>query len=439
VYLRLVDAAITGDDTFEHKREVIDEYGWRHFGDIYGDHEAVFHQGPPLVSHYNNQYDPVAGFAYQFLRSGDPRWWHALRELAAHVIDIDLYHTDRDKAAYNHGLFWHTYHYVDADTATHRTYPRSGNVPGGGPANEQSYATGLMLHHFLTGDPLSREAAIDLARWVIDIDDGNKTVFRWLARGYTGLASSSRTPLYHGPGRGAANSVAVLLDGHRLTGDAAFLAKAEQLIRRVIHPADDVEARNLLDAENRWFYIMFLQTLGRYLDYKADRGQLDRTYAYARASLLHYARWMVKREYPYLEKPEILEYPTETWAAQDMRKSEVFKYAARHAAGEERARFVERSEFFFRYATTTLEGMKTRTLCRPVVLLLSYGFMHAYFQRHPETAAPPPSDVPAEFGAPEHFVPQKVTAKKRLKLLAAAAAGLLVVAVVAGIVYWLAP
>ena len=54
-YLTLVDAAIEGADTFDHKREVVDEYGWRHFGDIYGDHEAVFHKGPtPLVSHYNN-------------------------------------------------------------------------------------------------------------------------------------------------------------------------------------------------------------------------------------------------------------------------------------------------------------------------------------------------------------------------------------------------
>ena len=65
----------------------------------------------------------------QFLRSGDRRWWQAMRELAWHVIDIDIYHTDRDKAAYNRGLFWHTVHYVDADTATHRTYPsRSGTA-----------------------------------------------------------------------------------------------------------------------------------------------------------------------------------------------------------------------------------------------------------------------------------------------------------------------
>ena len=43
-YLQLVDAAIEGSDTFDKKREVIDEFGWRHFGDIYGDHEAVFHR-----------------------------------------------------------------------------------------------------------------------------------------------------------------------------------------------------------------------------------------------------------------------------------------------------------------------------------------------------------------------------------------------------------
>jgi hypothetical protein len=428
LYLQLVDAAIEGSDTFDHKREVVDEYGWRHFGDIYGDHEAVFHKGPtPLVSHYNNQYDPIAGFAYQYLRSGDYRWLRHREELVAHVIDIDLYHTERDKAAYNHGQFWHTFHYVDVDTATHRSYPRAAKVCGGGPANEQNYATGLMLHYFLTGSKAAHEAAVGRGRWVLDVDEGARTVFRWLARGATGLASSSRTPLYHGPGRGSANSVSALLDAHRLTGEAAFLAKAEQLIRRCIHPADDVAARNLLDAENRWFYTMFLQSLGRYLDYKAERGELDFGYAYARAALLHYARWMVEHEYPYLEKPETLEYPTETWAAQDMRKSEVFKYAARHASGDERARFLERSEFFFRYATTTLAGMKTRTLARPVVLLLSYGFMHAYFQHHPEETAPPPAAETHDFGRPEAFVPQKVVALRRFKalVLAGGVAGLL--------------
>lgn len=436
-YLRLVDAALDGDDTFTHKREAIDEYGWRHFGDIYGDHEGVFHTGPaPLVSHYNNQYDPIAGFAYQFLRSGDARWHAHMRELAAHVIDIDIYHCDRDKTAYNRGLFWHTFHYVDADTGTHRSYPRAARVCGGGPSCEHNYTTGLMLAHFLTGDPRARQTALDLAQWVIDIDDGTQTVFRFLDRGRTGMASSSGNPLYHGPGRGAGNSINALVDGHRLSGAARFLLKAEELIRRCIHPADDIARHNLLDAERRWYYTVFLQALGKYLDHKAELGEFDLMYSYARAALLHYARWMAEHEYPYLDKPEILEYPTETWPAQDMRKSEVFKYAARHAAGAERQRFLERAEFFFRYVTTTLAGMKTRTLCRPVVLLLSYGFMHGYFQHYPETAAPAPRGS-HDFGRPQDFVPQRVRAKKRFLALAGATVALAAGAALALAGLWL--
>jgi hypothetical protein len=435
-YSRLVGQAIDGENSFDHKREVMDEYGWRHFGDIYGDHEAVFHKGPtPLVSHYNNQYDPIQGFAVQFFRTGDTRWWRHMNELAWHVIDIDIYHTDSDKSAYNHGLFWHTVHYVDADTCTHRTYPKAGKVSGGGPANEHNYPTGLMLHYFLTGNRASRNAAIELARWVIDMDDGRKTIFRWLARGPSGLASSSRTPTYHGPGRGAANSVSALIDGHRLTGEPSFLTKAEELIRRVIHPQDDIPSRNLLDAENRWFYTMFLQSLGKYLNYKVELGQFDTAYAYARASLLHYAKWMVDNEYPYLEKPEILEYPTETWAAQDMRKSEVFWFAWLHAEESDRERFRERARFFFNYSLRTLEKMPTRHLCRPVVLLLSHGYQQAWFEKNPHFRAPQPTNKPESFGKPMRFVPQKVRAVRRLKQIIVASVGLLLIGSVYAVYY----
>ena len=190
----------------------------------------------------------------------------------------------------------------------------------------------------------------------------------------------------------------------------------------------------LLHPETRWFYTMFLLALGRYLDAKVERGELDAMYAYRRESLLHYARWMADREYPYLDKPEALEYPTETWAAQDMRKSEVFKFAALHATGEEKQRFLERSEFFFQASVRTLGEMPTRTLTRPVVLLLVLGQMHAWFAAHPEAAAPAPSHAPADFGAPQRFVPQKLRAMRRAKTLAAAFAVL--VAAVAGWGVW---
>ena len=422
LYLQLVDAAIEGDDTFEHKRETVDEYSWRHFGELYADHEAVFHKGPePLVSHYNNQYDPIAGFAMQFLRSGDWRWRLLMHELALHVRDIDVYHTYGDKSAYNHGLFWHTWHYVDAGTSNHRAHPaRTKNVSGGGPSGGQNYATGLMLHHFLTGDQISRETAIELAQWTIDMDDGRKTIFRWLASGYTGHATASGSPIYHGPGRAPGNCVNTLLDGYRLTGERVFLDKAEQIIRRCIHPADDIEARNLLDAENKWFYTMFLQALGRYLDFKAEYGQIDHMYAYARASLRNYAFWMAENEYPYLDKPELLEYPTETWAAQDMRKSEVFEAAARVAAtSEEREKLLERSRFFFEESTSTLAKMPTRSLARPVVLLLSNGLARAHSQLNPNFPSLPAPESTHEFGSPELFIPQKIMALRRFKILIA--------------------
>jgi len=54
-YIKLVRAAIEGDDTFEKKREVIDEYGWRNFGASMADHEAVDVKKASGVSH-----DPAA-------------------------------------------------------------------------------------------------------------------------------------------------------------------------------------------------------------------------------------------------------------------------------------------------------------------------------------------------------------------------------------------
>src|SRR5262249_2517532 len=134
----------------------------------------------------------------------------------------------------------------------------------------------------------------------------------------------------------------------------------------------------------------------------------------------HYANWMADHERPYLSHPEILEYPTETWAAQDIRKSEVFEYAARHADSKDRARFVERAEFFFEDSIRTLQAMPTRTLARPVVLLLGHGFRRAYTRHHGVAAAPVPrAAVPRPWPAPDVFVPQKLRAKRRAVRLAA--------------------
>jgi hypothetical protein len=431
LYLDLVAVALDPGRGLAARNEHADEYGWRNHGDLHADHESAFQPADrPLVSHYNNQYDAIAAFALHFLRTSDARWWRLMTDLARHVRDIDIYWTRGDKAAYNGGMFWHTVHYMDAGTSTHRTYPAGG--PSGGPSAEHNYNAGLMLHYFLTGEMASRDAAIALGRWVIDMDDGRQTVFRWLAGGATGLASASGSTTYHGPGRGSANSILACLVAGRLTGAPEYVAKAEELIRRCIHPQDDLDARNLFDVERRWFYTVFLQSLGWYLHDKAASGRVDAMYAYARASLLHYARWVARHERPYLDKPDGLEFPTETWAAQDLRKAEVLIWAAQHAAADERAWFLERSKFFFDYAVNALSASPTHHFTRPLVLLLSNGVRQGWFQRHGVPVLPAPAASASWPAAPRPFEPQKARAIRRAVL----ASMLAVPAAIAAVAWW---
>ncbi|NOT55536.1 MAG: hypothetical protein HOP18_13110 [Deltaproteobacteria bacterium] len=381
----LVDSAIEGNNTFFDRREIIDEYGWRHYGDLYADHEAIGHEGrTPLIAHYNNQYDVIFGAIVQYVQSGNPRWYDLVRDLARHVIDIDIYHTAGDRPAFNGGLFWHTEHYKDAATSTHRTYSKANvgenilALQGGGPACEHNYATGLLYYYFLTGDPTAKEAVCSLADWVINMDEARDGVLSFIDRRPTGLCSATADPRYHGPGRGAGNSISVLLDAFALTQNEKYEKKAEQLIRRCIHPRDDIEQRNLSDVEHRWSYTVFLQTLGKYLDSKVPTGEADYMYRYAKASLLHYAKWMLEHEVPYKQVLYKVEIPTETWPAQDVRKSNVFKFAAKYSEEPLRGKFLQKSEEFFRAAVGDLLSFETCRLTRPIVLLLTNSFMHSY-------------------------------------------------------------
>lgn len=421
-YLNLIDQAVGIDDSFFEKRERIDQYGWRHFGDVYGDHEAVYARpDSPLVSHYNNQYDLTLGLGIQYLRGGHNRYRQLMQDLARHVIDIDIYHTEKDRDAYNHGLFWHTVHYVDAGLATHRSYPTG--TCGGGPSSGHAYARGLLLHYCMTGDETAKEAVLNMGRWMIAAEDGRTTRYKWLARGETGLTTASGSDSYHGPGRGPANAVEVLLAAFELSQDIAYLRQAEHLIRRVSHPNQPVEELNLLDVENRWFYTMFLQALGRYLQTKLTLGEVDATYTYARRVLLRFADWMVVHEYPYLDKPEVLEYPNETWAGQEMRKCEALQWASRFADSERRRRYLDKAKYFFDTSCRQLSASERSSLCRPVALLLTNGYSRAWFQnRTPEDLPLLPPGVDRDFAFHKPFVSQKQRAVQRAKWLAGFAA-----------------
>ncbi|MBI3408472.1 MAG: hypothetical protein HY040_08975 [Planctomycetes bacterium] len=408
----LLADVMDGPNSFFARREIIDEYGWRNFGELYADHEAEFYQGPqPAVSHYNNQYDVVYGTLLQFFRTGDARWMELHDALARHVIDIDIYHTSRDRAAYNGGLFWFTDHYKSAATCTHRTYSRANcqtgdRSYGGGPSSNHNFTTGLLSHYFVTGDPSVREAVLSLADWVVNMDDGRRTVLGLIDDGPTGLASCTGTLDYHGPGRGSGNSINALLDAWIVTGRHDYLQKAEQLIRRSIHPADDIWALDLLNVEKQWSYTVFLAVLARYLDFKAETGVLDSMFAYARASLLHYVSWMVENEVPYFDHPEKLKYPTEAWAGQEFRKANVLRLSAAYADDRLRSRLLRRGQDLADRAWSDLQQFASRTSARGAALAMVEGSLDASLRVSSPPQAPRPAEEP-DFGGPESFVSQK--------------------------------
>lgn len=420
-YLKYIKNAIDGPHSFFKKREIIDEYGWRNFGDVYADHEAVHHKGAyPFISHYNNQYDVLCGMGIHYLRSGDRLWYALMEQYAKHVIDIDIYHTDQDKPAYNHGLFWHTDHYKEAGRSTHRTYSKYGiekayrNVSGGGPGNEHNYISGLLLYYYLTGDLFARESIIELAQWVLNMDDGSKSIWCLFDEGPTGLASQTVTTDYHGPGRGSGNSINCMLDAYKLTDSRYYLSKAEELIKRCIHPDDEITKLNLDDPEHRWSYLVFLQVLGKYLDLKNELAEQDWYFFYTRDSFLHYAEWILNHEVPYKDVLDKVEIPTETWPAQDVRKAYVLNHASEYAPLEMRESYKAKARFFFDRCLEDVLSFKTAYLTRPIVILMVFGYVQAYFDlnRHRPIYYLKHS---YQFGTPKGFIPQRMRIRNSVR------------------------
>ena len=373
---------IGGPNSFFSKREKIDEYGWRNFGDVYADHETWLNTTDELFSsHYNNQYDLIYGFMRMHMLSANSEWFRLASELAEHVLDIDLYDTKKDRAEYNGGLFWHTAHYLPAHTSSHRSYSKlqedDSSESGGGPGGEHCYTTGLKLYYLTTGSERAKTAVLDLAAWVVRFYDGSGTVTevfysfygqeqkRFIKYFVGASISRHRYPIH----RGIGNLIVAQLDAFELTSKREYLERVQAVILNAIGPLDNLSKRGLEDIEGSWFYSIFLQALIKYLDIKRSLNEYDSSFFYARDSLLHYADWIVSKERPYLDNPDVLEYPNHTWAAQDIRRCAILLDAYRYADSE-RPDYLERSRFFARYVVKELESEPTNSYTRILAILM---------------------------------------------------------------------
>src|SRR5439155_23375332 len=137
---------------------------------------------------------------------------------------------------------------------------------------------------------------------------------------------------------------------------------------------------------------VFLSILARYLEVKAEAGELDRMYAYAQASLGRYAEWMLANESPYFDHPEKLEFPTETWPAQDIRKANVLRLAAGHTDDPMRSRLLRRAEALADRGWSDLLRLESRTVTLATALILIEGLKDSQFRCLDVKGAPRPAE-----------------------------------------------
>ncbi|WP_417500532.1 hypothetical protein [Marinobacter sp.] len=387
---QLIAEGIDGESNFFAKRDVIDEFGWRNFGDIFADHETLYQAKgeEPFISHYNNQYDGIYGFARQFALTGDRRWFELMDDLASHVADIDIYHTEEDRAEYNNGLFWHTDHYLDAHTATHRTFSKHNDTSstpgqtGGGPAAEHCYTSGLLYHYLLTGTTASKTAVLKLAGWMVAAHEGtggflegllaikNQDLPKLKALAKRQPASKHRYPFTRGTG----NYLTALMDASILEPKKGWLEQADSVIQATIHPKDTITNRDLLNIETGWSYLILLAAIARYLNEKRLINQIDEAYHYAAHSFLAYAEWMSENERPFLANPDQLEFANDTWVAQDIRKAMLMFQAAELTEEATANQLRETGLNWLDKTCKTLHGSDEREFARILVILMqNYG------------------------------------------------------------------
>jgi hypothetical protein len=388
----IINDGLNSNNSFFHKRELIDEFGWRNFGDLYADHETLeCDSNDELISHYNNQYDPLYGFLRQYLLTHDQRWLTLANDLADHVKNIDIYHTTQDKAEYNGGLFWHTDHYLPAETASHRTYSKhqkndayQDHAGGGGPGGQHCYTSGLMLHYFLTGEETSKNAVLQLTNWITNVYEGSGTLTDFLLaiKNKNRLDVKSVFTGKYPLDRGTGHYIFALIDSFELTGKQSYLDRASLVIKNTVHPEDDIKERSLDNVEECWFYTIFFQAVYRYLLVKQNNDQLDASFQYARASLQHFAIWMCEHEHPYLDKPDILEYPNHTWAAQDIRKANVLYMASYFANNQDvSAKCKTKADDIYNYVVKTFSEEPTRKFTRILSILMQNHGVKSYVEQ----------------------------------------------------------
>lgn len=383
-YYEIVRACIHGEHSFFKKREIIDEYGWRNFGEIYADHESANNtENQHFISHYNNQYDILQSAILHFWMTGDPEWYKLSFNLADHISDIDIYHTDKDRFEFNKGLFWHTSHYTDAQTASHRCYSAkhsNSNSYGGGPSLQHLYLGGLFLAGYMRANTHLLDSAKEALCFCQNNVNGPSTLKEktihftkvFIKKNLQKIKKEKYAfELWDGPGRASGNALRSLIEGFFHTHDFNYITTANKTIDKLLLKSR-VDELDLLDAEYKWSYLIYLQALSLYVSVKKAYNLEDEYTKKARLELFNYTEWMLLHETTFLSRSDELEYPNETWCAQDLRKAAIFAFVSNLTDNsEKKIRYMEKAVFFYNKSLDDIQNFKERQyLARPQALLM---------------------------------------------------------------------
>lgn len=247
------------------ERDDRDLYGWMNFGDSY--------RGGSKESRYfgNNEFDFARCLLWQYLRrpEHEPEFREAADSMIDHLLDIDVYHTDRDLFWANRGI---------------RKHDASGIFDHGNkPHTSHFWIAGIALDYWTTGDSRSLAGLHEISRWLTALEHRRDKDPGDIA--YGGEVRSRGWVLH------------ALLDLYEVFGEESWLAFADRVAERMIHRV--VSERGFIINSARqvfpWQMGYVTDAIGRYLWIRERRGEDDPESRAVLVKMLDYLRteaWM---------------------------------------------------------------------------------------------------------------------------------------------------
>ncbi len=144
------------------------EYGFENFGDL----TFEWGYGPSYTFWSNSEYDHHHGFALQYLRSGDPRWWVLHEETARFYRDVVVVHHGPAGSPHVGGPRHHNATTVWMPQDPTQFWVADHNLAGTSAGH--SWVEGLIDYWLLTGDPWADEVIQHMATWYCERAERNE-------------------------------------------------------------------------------------------------------------------------------------------------------------------------------------------------------------------------------------------------------------------------